>query len=214
VEGINTNLRVRFNRDQIYTYSGTILIAVNPYKTLPMYEKDIVDTYINRRIGDMPPHIFATAEAAFANVKTSDVNQSCLISGESGSGKVCVLCIVLYVYVSVCMCIGLYMCVCVCVYIVWVNIHYIIDINFTIIFFVSLFVLDGNDKVYPPIPVCDILVQVLVGGARGAADPPVKHHSRSIWKCADNQKRQLLSLWKVHPGIGFFLCFLLQIESV
>jgi len=38
VSGINENLRVRYGRDEIYTYTGTILVAVNPYKFLPIYE--------------------------------------------------------------------------------------------------------------------------------------------------------------------------------
>lgn len=38
VAGINENLAVRYKRDEIYTYSGTILVAVNPYKFLPIYE--------------------------------------------------------------------------------------------------------------------------------------------------------------------------------
>ena len=38
VAGINQNLHVRFSRDDIYTYSGTILVAVNPYKYFPIYE--------------------------------------------------------------------------------------------------------------------------------------------------------------------------------
>ena len=39
VEGVNENLRVRFARDEVYTYTGTILVAVNPYFYLPLYEK-------------------------------------------------------------------------------------------------------------------------------------------------------------------------------
>ena len=38
VAGINENLRVRYKRDEIYTFTGTILVAVNPYKFLTIYE--------------------------------------------------------------------------------------------------------------------------------------------------------------------------------
>ena len=31
------NLRVRYARDDIYTRAGTILISVNPFKTLTIY---------------------------------------------------------------------------------------------------------------------------------------------------------------------------------
>ncbi|KXJ68950.1 hypothetical protein RP20_CCG000865 [Aedes albopictus] len=35
--GINRNLKVRYERDQIYTYTGSILVAVNPYKEIECY---------------------------------------------------------------------------------------------------------------------------------------------------------------------------------
>ena len=40
--GINQNLQKRYKQNKIYTYTGPILVAVNPYKELPYYSQDSV----------------------------------------------------------------------------------------------------------------------------------------------------------------------------
>ncbi|XP_013140302.1 PREDICTED: unconventional myosin-IXa-like [Papilio polytes] len=82
------NLRARFAAGYIYTYVGSILIAVNPFKLYPIYNPKYVKLYQNKRIGSsLPPHIFAVADAAYHTMLRERTNQCIVISGESGSGK-------------------------------------------------------------------------------------------------------------------------------
>lgn len=82
------NLRVRFTDSKlIYTYCGIILVAINPYEKLPIYESDIINAYSGQNMGDMDPHIFAVAEEAFKQMARDEKNQSIIVSGESGAGK-------------------------------------------------------------------------------------------------------------------------------
>ncbi|CAL9696918.1 unnamed protein product [Knipowitschia caucasica] len=82
------NLKVRFVESKIiYTYCGIILVAVNPYKQLPVYGDAIIHAYSGKNMGDMDPHIFAVAEEAYKQLARNQKNQSIIVSGESGAGK-------------------------------------------------------------------------------------------------------------------------------
>uniref|UniRef100_A0A8C0G389 Myosin motor domain-containing protein n=1 Tax=Chelonoidis abingdonii TaxID=106734 RepID=A0A8C0G389_CHEAB len=81
-------LRARFlETNTIYTYCGIILVAINPYKQLPIYEEPVIYAYSGQNMGDMDPHIFAVAEDAYKEMSRNNKNQSLIISGESGAGK-------------------------------------------------------------------------------------------------------------------------------
>ncbi|KAJ8386623.1 hypothetical protein AAFF_G00168550 [Aldrovandia affinis] len=85
--GILRNLLIRYTEHVIYTYTGSILVAVNPYQLLPIYTAEQIRLYTNKKIGEMPPHIFAIADNCYFNMQRSNKDQCCVISGESGAGK-------------------------------------------------------------------------------------------------------------------------------
>lgn len=79
------NLRLRYDRGLIYTFAGSILVAVNPYKMFSdSYGIDIAKQYAGKPLGTLPPHLFAVGAAAHASLPSPQV---VVISGESGSGK-------------------------------------------------------------------------------------------------------------------------------
>ncbi|VVB07275.1 unnamed protein product [Arabis nemorensis] len=86
--GVLLNLKARYNANEIYTYTGNILIAVNPFKRLPhLYGNEIMEQYKGSDFGELSPHPFAVADSAYRKMINEGVSQAILVSGESGAGK-------------------------------------------------------------------------------------------------------------------------------
>ncbi|XP_067010798.1 unconventional myosin IC isoform X2 [Anabrus simplex] len=81
------NLRKRFKENLIYTYIGQVLVSVNPYKNLPIYNAETVKQYRGLHFYEASPHIYAIADTAYRSLTEENREQCILISGESGSGK-------------------------------------------------------------------------------------------------------------------------------
>ncbi|XP_054897398.1 unconventional myosin-IXAa-like isoform X3 [Poeciliopsis prolifica] len=81
------SLRARFRQEKIYTYVGSILIVINPFQFLPIYNPKYVKLYDNHTLGKLEPHIYAVADVAYHAMLQRRKNQCIVISGESGSGK-------------------------------------------------------------------------------------------------------------------------------
>ncbi|KAG6466163.1 hypothetical protein ZIOFF_076051 [Zingiber officinale] len=86
--GVLQNLRSRYDMNEIYTYTGNILIAVNPFRRLNhLYDSHMMEQYKGAAFGELSPHPFAVADVAFRLMRNEGVSQSILVSGESGAGK-------------------------------------------------------------------------------------------------------------------------------
>eukprot|EP00741_Cyanophora_paradoxa_P017024 tig00020951_g16443.t1 len=100
------NLRARYARDQVYTYTvgslsapprlfsltlsltraltrplvqAYILLAVNPYKPLPVYDDARMARYAGKAIGREEPHVFAVADRAYRLMRAEGADQSIVV---------------------------------------------------------------------------------------------------------------------------------------
>jgi len=110
---VTYSLRKRYKQDIIYTSTGPILIALNPFKAMPrIYGEGSMAEYFRRgealqRMESDPdsdeteailaPHIYGMADEAFRTMMAcmdplgsplnESIDQAILVSGESGAGK-------------------------------------------------------------------------------------------------------------------------------
>ncbi|XVF06361.1 hypothetical protein REPUB_Repub06bG0041500 [Reevesia pubescens] len=86
--GVLQNLRIRYELNEIYTYTGNILIAINPFQRLPhIYDAHMMQQYKGAPFGELSPHVFAVADVAYRAMINEGKSNSILVSGESGAGK-------------------------------------------------------------------------------------------------------------------------------
>ena len=72
----------RYSKNKIYTYIGEVVVSVNPYKTVDIYNQNYVDEYKGREIYERPPHIFALADSAYKTMKRQSRDTCIVISGD------------------------------------------------------------------------------------------------------------------------------------
>ncbi|OCL03844.1 hypothetical protein AOQ84DRAFT_391948 [Glonium stellatum] len=81
-------IKLRYSQKEIYTYSGIVLIATNPFARVDsLYVPGMVQVYAGKQRSSQAPHLFAIAEEAFADMLRDQRNQTIVVSGESGAGK-------------------------------------------------------------------------------------------------------------------------------
>ncbi|KAI9772969.1 MAG: Myosin type-2 heavy chain 1 [Geoglossum simile] len=81
-------IKLRYSQKEIYTYSGIVLIATNPFARVDsLYVPGMVQAYAGKQRSTQAPHLFAIAEESFTDMLRDHKNQTIVVSGESGAGK-------------------------------------------------------------------------------------------------------------------------------
>jgi myosin-5 len=80
-------IRSRYAQHEIYTYSGIVLIAVNPFQRVALYGPEAIQSYTTKSKTELDPHLFAIAQEAHVRMRKDNMGQTIIVSGESAPGK-------------------------------------------------------------------------------------------------------------------------------
>ncbi|EPX72489.1 myosin type V [Schizosaccharomyces octosporus yFS286] len=81
-------LRYRYENQHIYTFSGIVLVSVNPYQLLSeLYNESVIKRYHENQECTKEPHLYSIASACYSALTNDNENQTIIVSGESGAGK-------------------------------------------------------------------------------------------------------------------------------
>ncbi|XP_076756790.1 unconventional myosin-XVIIIa isoform X1 [Xylocopa sonorina] len=80
-------LRQRYASNLIHTYAGDSMIIINPVAPLAIYSEKVAHMFRGCKSEDMPPHIYAMAQAAYRGMLATRRDHSLVFLGRSGSGK-------------------------------------------------------------------------------------------------------------------------------
>ena len=81
------NLKVRYQTDDIYTDTGSILIAVNPFAPMPhLYGLHMMEQYRGMVLGELSPHVYAIADESYRQMRREGKSQSILVRWAAALG--------------------------------------------------------------------------------------------------------------------------------
>ena len=75
--------------DDIYTYTGNILIAVNPFQSVShLYGQHMMEMYKGQDLGSLSPHVYATAESAYRQMVAAGAGREfCIVARTRASTR-------------------------------------------------------------------------------------------------------------------------------
>lgn len=76
-EALLGNTKMRYDAGHIYTRSGRLLLAVNPYRNLPLYSSEMLTKYKEslQPQAELAPHVYAVASSAHLGMLQNNLSQ-------------------------------------------------------------------------------------------------------------------------------------------